>query len=298
MAGVHPPEWDAGTLAIGSPDRDHRHEARQPEGGQGRCGSRSSGTDPPRRRTSYESHKLLLRSFHEQRRLDGWPYGVAKGVRARGWRASCPLSGSSIGRLLRDPSAVRTKALHVTKDCSGYVGVAGNFWTIRSSNVKALMVGSKIFYMQPGGKTALTAIRPSTQGLVTSRPAIASSLRDLDRTVHDLGRHGNAGRVPGPCTCHGRCVDPRAVALGRDLQLQSRLDPVRNRPLSERVAGRLSSLSAKYIVAFALLVAVPVICTSAYSLTRRIGTTSARLPGCSRKRRSRSRSRSTSTSAT
>ena len=39
-----------------------------------------------------------------------------------------------------------------------------------------------------------------------------------------------------------------------------------NRPLSERVAGRLSSLSAKYIVAFALLVAVPVICTSAYLL--------------------------------
>ncbi len=36
--------------------------------------------------------------------------------------------------------------------------------------------------------------------------------------------------------------------------------------MSERVARRLSSLSAKYIVVFALLVAVPVMCTSVYLL--------------------------------
>ncbi len=41
---------------------------------------------------------------------------------------------------------------------------------------------------------------------------------------------------------------------------------MRNLPLSERVARRLSSLSAKYIAVFALLVAVPVICTSVYLL--------------------------------
>ena len=39
-----------------------------------------------------------------------------------------------------------------------------------------------------------------------------------------------------------------------------------NRPVSERVARWLSSLSAKYIAVFALLVAVPVICTSVYLL--------------------------------
>jgi hypothetical protein len=50
-----------------------------------------------------------------------------------------------------------TNALHVTKDCSGVRGVAGNFCTIRSSNVKALKVGSKIFYLQPGGKSALNS---------------------------------------------------------------------------------------------------------------------------------------------
>jgi hypothetical protein len=49
------------------------------------------------------------------------------------------------------------KAFHATKDCSGVKGVAGNFCTIRSSNVKALPVGSKIFYLQQGGPTALNS---------------------------------------------------------------------------------------------------------------------------------------------
>ena len=50
-----------------------------------------------------------------------------------------------------------TKAFHATKDCSGAKGVAGDFCTIRSSNVKELPAGSKIFYLQPGGKTALNS---------------------------------------------------------------------------------------------------------------------------------------------
>jgi hypothetical protein len=50
-----------------------------------------------------------------------------------------------------------TKPFHLTKDCSGSKGVAGNFCTIRTSNVKALKVGSKIFYLQASGKTALNS---------------------------------------------------------------------------------------------------------------------------------------------
>ncbi len=57
----------------------------------------------------------------------------------------------------RNQAPRTTKAFHATKDCSGVKGVAGNFCTIRSSNVKALPVGSKIFYLQPGGKTALNS---------------------------------------------------------------------------------------------------------------------------------------------
>lgn len=48
-----------------------------------------------------------------------------------------------------------TKPLHATKDCSGATGLVGGFCTVRSSNVKALAVGSKIFYFQASGKTAL-----------------------------------------------------------------------------------------------------------------------------------------------
>jgi hypothetical protein len=48
-----------------------------------------------------------------------------------------------------------TKAFHGTKDCSGFSGLVGAYCTIRSSNVEALKVGSKIFYMQVAGKTAL-----------------------------------------------------------------------------------------------------------------------------------------------
>ncbi len=48
-----------------------------------------------------------------------------------------------------------TKAFHATKDCSGYTGLIGAYCTIRSSNVKALKVGSKIFYFQQDSKTAL-----------------------------------------------------------------------------------------------------------------------------------------------
>jgi hypothetical protein len=48
-----------------------------------------------------------------------------------------------------------TKEFHATKDCSGFTGLVGAYCTIRSSNVKALKVGSKIFYVQVAGKTAL-----------------------------------------------------------------------------------------------------------------------------------------------
>ena len=48
-----------------------------------------------------------------------------------------------------------TKAFHATKDCSGFTGLVGAYCTIRSSNVKAVKVGSKIFYVQKASKTAL-----------------------------------------------------------------------------------------------------------------------------------------------
>jgi hypothetical protein len=49
----------------------------------------------------------------------------------------------------------KTKAFHATKDCSGMTGLVGAYCTIRTSNVKAIEPGSKIFYFQEASRTAL-----------------------------------------------------------------------------------------------------------------------------------------------
>jgi hypothetical protein len=54
----------------------------------------------------------------------------------------------------RGPSA-RSGELHVTKECGEYTGQAGQFCTITSSNVKAIPVGSRIFYLQAAGPASL-----------------------------------------------------------------------------------------------------------------------------------------------
>ena len=42
----------------------------------------------------------------------------------------------------------RTRALHVTKECSQYTGAAGSYCTITSSNVPEIRVGMKVVYEQ------------------------------------------------------------------------------------------------------------------------------------------------------
>ncbi len=46
-------------------------------------------------------------------------------------------------------SSPRSGALVVTKECSGYTGLAGSFCTITSSNLAAIEVGWRINYLQP-----------------------------------------------------------------------------------------------------------------------------------------------------
>jgi hypothetical protein len=53
----------------------------------------------------------------------------------------------------QNPASRVTRAFHATKDCAGNSGKAGGYCTIRSSNVKAIKVGSKIFYLQAETKT-------------------------------------------------------------------------------------------------------------------------------------------------
>jgi hypothetical protein len=77
--------------------------------------------------------------------------GVATGVVMVGALVFCVSAASSENQAPRRG----TQAFHGTKDCSGFTGLVGAYCTIRSSNVKALKVGSKIFYVQKAGKTGL-----------------------------------------------------------------------------------------------------------------------------------------------
>jgi hypothetical protein len=52
-------------------------------------------------------------------------------------------------------AAVRSGDLHVTKECSEYRGLAGQFCTITSSNIKEIEVGSRVVYAKPAGATGL-----------------------------------------------------------------------------------------------------------------------------------------------
>jgi hypothetical protein len=50
---------------------------------------------------------------------------------------------------------IASGALHVTKECSAYTGLAGSFCTITSSNVTEIPVGSRVVYAQAAGATSL-----------------------------------------------------------------------------------------------------------------------------------------------
>ena len=159
-----------------------------------------------------------------------------------------------------------TKAFHATKDCSGFTGLVGAYCTIRSSNVKALKVGSKIFYAQMAGKTALDSDTVIYVSRAASQPAIASF---VSRPGSDCARSRTAREhLPDSVSeCVSRPVRrSRSCGTWTGRTASIGASSVGKRPVTERVGRWLSSLSAKYIAVFALLVAVPVICTSVYLL--------------------------------
>ena len=82
----------------------------------------------------------------------GWPASALVVAAAVFSLAALAFSASASSQ---DRSPRATKEFHATKDCSGFTGLVGAYCTIRSSNVEALKVGSKIFYVQVAGQTAL-----------------------------------------------------------------------------------------------------------------------------------------------
>jgi hypothetical protein len=82
----------------------------------------------------------------------------------------------SLGAASVSASSARKGDLHVTKDCLGYTGAAGSFCTITSSNLPAIVIGSKVFYFQ----------------------APVASTRLLDSNI--VLDAGNGNRAVGRCT--------------------------------------------------------------------------------------------------
>ena len=70
---------------------------------------------------------------------------LATGVTAVSALASADRAGNS----------PRSGALHVTKECSQYHGMPGEFCTITSSSLKAIDSGSRVIYLQPAGAAGL-----------------------------------------------------------------------------------------------------------------------------------------------
>ena len=85
------------------------------------------------------------------------------------------------------PAAPRSGDLRVTKECSGYTGGAGSFCTITSSNVKAIEVGSKVLYLQPG-----QLFTPSGSDVVLNPPGPGNNTA-----------FGNCSLALGVCTFSG-----------------------------------------------------------------------------------------------
>jgi hypothetical protein len=52
-------------------------------------------------------------------------------------------------------AAARTRALHITKDCTDYHGAAGDFCTITTSNLRAIKPGSRVIYKSAAGLSSL-----------------------------------------------------------------------------------------------------------------------------------------------
>jgi hypothetical protein len=77
-------------------------------------------------------------------------------------------------------SSERKGDLHVTKECSQYMGAAGDFCTITSSNLDAIVVGSKVIYDQAAGIPA---------GLLDSNVVLdaGNGNRAVGRCTLDLG---------------------------------------------------------------------------------------------------------------
>ncbi len=88
----------------------------------------------------------------------GIPTGPSASAAVSSVAATAPGNEGTVRQALApslSASFSRSGALHVTKECSEYTGLAGSFCTITSSNLEAIEVGSRVVYAKAAGATSL-----------------------------------------------------------------------------------------------------------------------------------------------
>ena len=65
--------------------------------------------------------------------------------------AGCVAAALSASTAFVSATSARKGDLHVTKECSQYMGLAGQFCTITYSNLRAIPRGSRVYYDQAAG---------------------------------------------------------------------------------------------------------------------------------------------------
>jgi hypothetical protein len=93
----------------------------------------------------------------------------------------------------QDESDARSGALHVTKECSQFTGLAGGFCTITSSSLKTIKVGTRVVYavgVGPAGLDTDVMLVPPGPGKSTAFGHVVLSLVTRQGVVTILGGTG------------------------------------------------------------------------------------------------------------
>jgi hypothetical protein len=91
--------------------------------------------------------------------------------------------------------AKRSRALHVTKECSQYHGRVGEFCTITSSNIPAIQPGMNVFYLATPGTGVLDSDIALSSG--HGGAAVGHVVLDLNTAQGRVAFSAGTGRFAG-----------------------------------------------------------------------------------------------------
>lgn len=109
----------------------------------------------------------------------------------------------------QDRDEPRSGALHVAKECSAYMGLAGDYCTIIRSNVREIPVGSRVYYLvaadlEHGTYDGAVELRVERGNVAFGHVRVSDLFSTIPKTVIGTGSiSGGTGRFKG---FHARIV--------------------------------------------------------------------------------------------